>query len=57
MLRYGITIVKRKTKAIQTDLVTHRHDQTYPGITQTYSGIFGIFCYPDVSKTVVYPEP
>ena len=28
---------KCKTKAIQTGLVTFRHNQTYPGIIQAYS--------------------
>ena len=28
---------KCKTKAIQTDLGTFRHNQTYPGIIQGYS--------------------
>ena len=28
---------KCKTKAIQTDLGTFRHNQTYPGIIQAYS--------------------
>ena len=49
---------KCKTKAIQTDLGTfrHKHIQTYPGIIQAYSGIFRTPCYPDMFKTVVYPE-
>ena len=46
-----------KTKAIQTNLGTSRHNQMYPGIIQAYSGIFRILCYPDVFKIVVYPEP
>ena len=46
-----------KTKAIQTNLGTFRHNQTYPGIIQAYSGIFRILRYPDMIKTVVYPEP
>ena len=28
---------KCKTKAIQTDLATFRHNQAYPGIIQAYS--------------------
>ena len=32
---------KCKTKAIQTNLGTFRHNQTYPGIIQAYPGIFG----------------
>ena len=46
-----------KTKAIQTNLGTFRHNQTYPGIIQAYSGIFRTLCYPDIFKTVVCPEP
>ena len=34
-----------------------RHNQTYPGIIQAYSGIIRTLCYPDMFKTVVYPEP
>ena len=46
-----------KTKAIQTNLGTFRHNQTYPGIIQAYSGIFRTLCYPGIFKTVVCPEP
>ena len=46
-----------KTKAIQTNLGTFRHNQTYPGIIQAYSGIFRTLSYPDIFKTVVCPEP
>ena len=46
-----------KTKAIQTNLGIFRPNQIYPGIIQAYSGIFGTLCYPDIFKTVVYPEP
>ena len=52
-----------KTKAIQTNLGTFRHNQTYGGIIQAYSGIFRALCYPDIFKTVVssrtltYSEP
>ena len=46
-----------KTKAIQKNLGTFRHNQTYPEIIQEYSGIFRTLCYPDIFKTVVYPEP
>ena len=46
-----------KAKAIQTDLSTFRHNQTYPGIIPAYSGIFRTLCYSDIFKTVVYPEP
>ena len=48
---------KCKTKAIQTDLGTFKHNQVYPGIIRVYSGIFRTLCYPDIFKTVVYPEP
>ena len=30
---------KCKTKSIQTDLDTFRHNQTYPGIIESYSGL------------------
>ena len=52
-----------KTKAIQTDLGTFRHNQAYPGIIQAYSGIFRTLCYPDmfyncgISRTLTYSEP
>ena len=52
-----------KTKAIQTNLGTFRHNQTYPGIIQAYSGIFRTLCYPDIfyncgiSRTLTYSEP
>ena len=39
---------KCKTKSIQTDLGTFRHNQAYPGIVQTYSDIF---------RTLTYLEP
>ena len=45
-----------KAKAIQINLGTFRHNQTYPGIIQAYSSIFRALCYPDIFKTVVYPE-
>ena len=48
---------KCKTKAIQTNLGTLKHNQTYPGIIEAYSDIFRTLCYPDTFKTVVYPEP
>ena len=48
---------KCKTKAIQTNLGTFRNNQTYPGIIQAYSGIRRTLRYPDIFKTVVYPEP
>ena len=46
-----------KVKAIQTNLGTFRHNKTYPGIIQAYSGIFRILWYPDIFEIVVYPEP
>ena len=45
---------KHNTKPIQTDLGTFRHNQTFPGNIQAYSGIFRTLCYPDIFKTVVY---
>ena len=45
-----------QAKATQTNLGTFRHNQTYPGIIQAYSGTFRTLCYPDLFKTVVYPE-
>ena len=62
---------KCKTKAIQTDLGTFRHNQAYLGIIQTYSGIFRKLTYlepwyiqnPDIIRirsifrtTLVYSE-
>ena len=55
--RKEITMDKCKTKAIHSDLGTFRDNQTYPGIFQTYSGIFRALCYPDIFKTVVYAIP
>ena len=46
-----------KTKAIQTNIGTFRHNQAYPGIIQAYSGIFKTLCNPGIFRTVVYPEP
>ena len=46
-----------KTKVIQTNLGTFRHNQTYPGIIQAHLGIFRTLSYPYMFKTVVYPEP
>ena len=46
-----------KTKAIQTNLGTFRHNQTCPGIIQAYSGIFRTLYFPNMFKTVVCPEP
>ena len=48
---------KCKTKAIQTNLGTFRHKQTYPGVIQAYLGILRNLSYPDIFKFVVYPEP
>ena len=52
-----------KATNIQTNLGTFRHNQTYPGIIQAYSGIFRTLCYPDIfyncgiSRTLTYSEP
>ena len=52
-----------KANNIQTNLSTFRHNQTYPRIIQTYSGIFRTLCYPDIfyncgiSRTLTYSEP
>ena len=52
-----------KAKAIQANLGTFRHNQTYPGVIQAYSGIFRTLCYPnifyncDISRTLTYSEP
>ena len=48
---------KCKTKAIQTDLGTFKHNRVDPGIIQAYSGIFKNRCNPGIFRTVVYPEP
>ena len=56
MVPLEITIGECRTKAIQTNLGTFRHNQTYPGIIQTYSDIFRTLSYPDIFKTVVNPE-
>ena len=48
---------KCKTKSIQTNLDTFKHNQTYPEIIQAYSSTFRTLCYPDIFKTVVCPEP
>ena len=45
-----------KTKATQTDLGIFRHNQTYPGIIQGYSGIFKTLRNPGIFRTVVYSE-
>ena len=44
---------KCKTKAIQTELGTFRHNQAYPGIIQTYSGTFRTLC----CVSLTYLEP
>ena len=52
-----------KAKAIQTNLGTFRHNQTYPGIIQAYSGIFRNLCYPNIFcncgifSNLLYSEP
>ena len=43
-----------KAKAIQINLGTFRHDQTYPGIIQAYLEPCVTLIY---FITVVYPEP
>ena len=48
---------KCKAKAIQTNLGTFRHNQTYPGIIQAYLGIFKTLYNPGMFRNVVYPEP
>ena len=48
---------KYKTKAIQKDLDTFRHNQAYSEIIQAYSGIFRTLRHPDIFRTVVYPDP
>ena len=50
-------MVKCKTKDIQAEKGTFRHNQAYPGIIQAYSDIFKTQCNPGIFKTVVYPEP
>ena len=55
--RQRITIGKRKTKAIQTDLGIFRHNQTYPRIIQAYSGIYRALCNSGIFRTVLYLEP
>ena len=42
-----------KTKAIQIDLGTFRHDQTYSGIIQAYLEP----CLTLIYLKLVYPEP
>ena len=46
-----------QTNANQTNLGTFKHNQTYPGIIQAYSGKFRTLFYTDIFKTVVCPEP
>ena len=59
----GFTMGECKAKAIQTNLGTFRHNQTYAGIIQAYSAIFRTLCYPDIfynrgiSRTLTYSEP
>ena len=45
-----------KTKGIQTNLGTFRHNQAYPGIIYSYLGIFRTLSHRDIFKTVVHPE-
>ena len=51
--RKGITIGKCKTKAIQRDLGTFRHNRAYPKTIQGYSGIFRTLCNPGMFRNVV----
>ena len=46
---------KCKTKAIQTDLGTFRHNQAYPGIIQAYSK--PCVNNPGIFRAVIYSEP
>ena len=51
-----------KTKAIQKNIDTFRHNQTYPGIIQAYPGTFGTLLSPDklklyISRTLTHSEP
>ena len=48
---------KCKTKAIQADLGTFRHNQAYSAIALAHSGIFNTQCNPGIFRTMVYPEP
>ena len=42
-----------KAKAIQTNLGTFRHNETYPGIIQAYSGIFRILLYANIFDILI----
>ena len=46
----GLQWVNVKKKAIQVNLGTFRHNQTYPRVVQAYSDIFRTLCYPDIFK-------
>ena len=46
-----------KAKAIQTNLGTFRHNETYPGIIQAYSGIFRTLSYPKYLKLSYIQNP
>ena len=48
---------KRKTKAIQKELGTFRHNQSYPGTIQGYWGIFRALCNSGIIRTVANLEP
>ena len=60
--RLGITMGTCKTRAIQADLgvLTHfnifRHNQSYSGIIQAYSGKLTILCKPGMFRILVYWE-
>ena len=51
---------KCKLKAIQTNLCTFRHNQTYSGFIQAYSGIFRTLWWyiqnPDIFRTPAYSQ-
>ena len=49
---------KCKTKTIQKNLGTFRHNQTCPRIIQSYSGMFRTLCYSNcgTSRTLTYSE-
>ena len=50
-------MVKWKTKAIQTEFGTFRHNQSYSDIIQAYSSIFKTLCNHGICRTVVYLKP
>ena len=50
----GITKGECKTKAIQANWGTFKHNQTCPRIIQAYSEIFRTLPYPDIFKTGIF---